>query len=279
MILTGAQLKAKIRNMSGGDGKKAQTLLRMYIMERFLVRISESEFKDFFILKGGMLVSALVGVHTRATMDIDTTIRAIPLTMEEASRVLNQIINIQNPDGITYRITNTKEIMEGFEYPGVRFLMEARLDNLREALRIDISTGDIITPSAVNYQYRLMFGDNAISLWTYNLETLLAEKIETIVARGAANTRMRDFYDVFILTELKNDNIDFHVLSNAIRATCEKRGTMYLLLSAQGSLFELGNNNDMERAWAAYRKDNFYVGEITWMQAFASVSKLMSYIK
>ena len=145
-----------------------------------------------------MLVAAVVGLETRATLDIDTTVKSLPLTMETARWVVEDVIRTDVPDGVSFRITKVSDIMEGHDYPGIRFILEAFLDKMKQAIKVDISTGDIITPGAVEYSYKLMFEDRSISIWTYNLETLLGEKLETIMARETANTRMRDFYDIHI---------------------------------------------------------------------------------
>ena len=165
------QLKAKIRNLSGGDNDRALVLIRTFIMERFLERVALSPYRDKFILKGGMLVAAMVGLEARATMDIDTTMQSLPLTMQDARKVIDDILQIDVQDGITFTVTKASEIMEEHDYPGIRFMLEASLDNLRQTIKIDIFTGDVITPSSVPYSYRLMFEDRFISLWSYNLET------------------------------------------------------------------------------------------------------------
>lgn len=223
MIRTAVQLKAKVRNLSVGDSKKAQTLIRNFIMERFLERVAFSRYRNNFILKGGMLVAAVVGLDTRATMDIDTTVKSLDLNRENATRIVEDIISIELPDGVRFRITKAADIMEEHDYPGIRFMLEATLDKMRQAIKIDISTGDIITPRAVEYSYHLMFEDRTISLWTYNLETLLAEKLETIMARGTLNTRMRDFYDIHVIS--RQESFDKQVLKEAFFATSEKRET------------------------------------------------------
>lgn len=157
MIKTATQLKAKIRNLSGGDNEKAKVLIRNSVMERFLERMALSQYRNNFVLKGGMLVAAVVGLETRATMDIDTTVKSIALTIENAQKVIEDIIAIDVPDGISFSITKVSDIMEGHDYPGIRFMLEATLDRMRQVIKIDISTGDVITPGAVEYSYKLMF--------------------------------------------------------------------------------------------------------------------------
>ena len=194
MIHTAKQLKDKVKNMSGGNSEVAQALIRTYFMERFLERVSVSEYRNNFILKGGMLVASIVGVDMRATMDIDTTVKALPLNEKDARAIIERIGELQLEDGVNFRITSVKEIMEEFDYPGIRMMIEANLERMRQPFKIDISTDDAITPGAVEYKYKLMFEDRSISVLSYNLEILLAEKMQTILARGLANTRMRDFF-------------------------------------------------------------------------------------
>ena len=176
MIRTSKQLKDKVKNISNGRSNVTQAMIRIFVMERFLERVSISEYRNSFILKGGMLVASLVGVDLRSTMDIDTTVRALPLNEEAAREIIQKIMDIPIDDGISFQITSCKEIMSDFDYPGIRLMIEARLDNLRQTIKIDISTDDVITPRAVEYNYKLMFEDRTISVMSYNLETLMAEK-------------------------------------------------------------------------------------------------------
>ena len=277
MIKTATQLKAKVRNLSGGDSTKAQTLIRNFIMERFLERISLSQYRNNFILKGGMLVASVVGLDARATMDIDTTLKSLSLSKEHAQRIVEDIIAVEIPDGLRFRITKVTDIMEEHDYPGVRFFLEATLDQLRQTIKIDISTGDIITPCAIEYQYPLMFEDRSISLWTYNLETLLAEKLETIMARGIANTRLRDFYDIHILTKQKS--FDENVLKRAFLATSEKRNTVDQIPDLFSILLTVEEDETMQQLWNNYREDSFFVGELPWREAMNSVKALAERIQ
>ena len=253
MIKTARQLKDKIKNMSGGNSMRAQTLIRNYIMERFLERIALSEYKDKFVLKGGMLVASIVGLETRATMDIDTTVRSLNLTLEDATKAVEDISKIEIDDGVSFVITKATDIMEEHEYPGLRFMLEAKFDGMRQTIKIDISTGDAITPSAVMYSYKLMFEERAIPLYTYNIETLLAEKLETVMSRGAANTRMRDFYDIHVILEQERDNINTQHLHNAFIATARKRNTDNLISQIYETIDYIVHNELMEQDWNNYR--------------------------
>ena len=244
-------------------------LIRNFVMERFLERVSLSSYRNNFILKGGMLVAAVVGLETRATMDIDTTVKSLTLTMENARRVVEDVIRTDVPDGVSFTITKVSDIMEGDDYPGIRFILEAALDKMKQAIKVDISTGDIITPGAGEYSYKMMFEDRSISSWTYNLETLLGEKLETIMVRETANTRMRDFYDIHIL--MSQQTVDYKLLKSAFLATSEKRATTALVSRSDAILEEVRTDKTMESLWEKYRKEYFFVGDLTWEDVSQSV--------
>ena len=218
VISSSRQLKDKVRNISDGNSNKATTLIRNFMMERFLERVSISSYRDNFILKGGMLVASIVGVDMRATMDIDTTVKALPLNEADVQRIIEEICNIPLEDNVSFQIKSTRTIMEEFDYPGIRVMLEATLDRMRQPIKIDISTDDVITLKAIEYDYKLMFEDRTISVLTYNKETLLAEKMQTIINRGIANTRLRDFYDVYSIMNFYGEQIEkcdgFYLFAN-----------------------------------------------------------------
>ena len=219
--------KDKVRNISKGDNNIAKVLIRNFIMERFLERVSVSDYHNNFILKGGMLVASIIGIDMRATMDIDATVKSLPLNADDAQRIVSEICAIPLENSVSFHITSVSDIMNDFEYPGIRMMLEATLDRMRQVIKIDISTDDVITPSAVEYEYKLMFEDRTISLLTYSVETLLAEKIQTIFARGIANTRLRDFYDVYEVMKICAAEVDKELLLKAFHATCKKRETVF----------------------------------------------------
>lgn len=278
MIKSRMQLNALIRNKAAGDGDKAQILLRFFMMERLLERISVSRYRDNFILKGGMLVSSLVGVDMRTTMDIDTTVRALPLTQEKAKAFLEEIKAIDLEDNVSFRITKVEDIMEGHGYEGIRFHIGGALEKLRQTIKIDISTGDAITPAAVEYEVPLILENRKIRLWAYNVETLLAEKLETVMTRAEANTRMRDFYDIYILTRQEAIEINPTHLKEAFAATCRKRGSEAMISSFDEVLESIEALPEMQDAWENYRKNNPYVEDLTWSEAVRSVKLLMDQI-
>ena len=272
MIHSSKQLKDLIRNLSKEVGIEAHVLIRKYMMERFLERVSSSKYNGSFILKGGMLVAAFVGVEVRATMDIDTTIKGIPVTMVDMERTITEISNIDLEDNVKFRIKKVSEIMDEAEYSGIRFSIDALLDGAVIPLKIDISTGDVITPREIAYSYKLMFEDRTIPIMTYPIETVLAEKLETVISRSITNTRMRDFYDIHIL--LKSQNINADILALALERTAKKRGNFSLLENAESVLKIVKSDEDMKRLWDIYQKKFKYAGEYTWDEVIHSVREL-----
>lgn len=275
IIRTSRQLKDKISHMSGSDSTKAQTLIRKYMMERFLARISHSQYRNNFILKGGMLVSALVGVEARATMDIDTTVRSLPLTKEAASVIIQEIALIDLDDGLSYEIKKVEEIMEEHDYSGVRFMIGVTLEKLRDTIKIDVSTGDEITPEAIEFSYPLMFDGQRINIWSYNLETVLAEKLETVVARSTLNTRMRDFYDIHILWSEKSAEVNIRILERAIINVARKRGTLELFDNLDSIIADVQHSEYLESNWNNYQKNNYYVGDLSWTQVMETTFTIL----
>lgn len=273
MIKTSRQLKDKVRNMARGDSAKAQLLIRNYGMERFLERVSLSEHRDNFILKGGMLVSAMVGLENRATMDIDTSIRNMPLDTIAAKAMVEEIVAVPVDDNILFEINDFGTIMDDAEYSGVRISLNAFLDATRIPLKIDISTGDAITPAAVNYQYKLMFEERYITLWAYNLETVLAEKIETVLSRSVLNTRLRDFYDLYVLQDTGLE-IDKATLAAALTATARKRGSEQALVLYERTLDEIRISPLMREQWKRYQGKNNYAAGIAWDDVISDIRAL-----
>lgn len=274
MIKTSRQLKALVRNLTKGDSLQAQIIMRNYVMERFLERISLSKYRNNFILKGGMLVSAMVGLDTRSTMDIDTTIKNMPLSVENAKEMIEEIIAIPIDDGMTFSIKSVGEIMDEAEYSGVRANLEATLETMRTPLKVDISTGDIITPREVLYNFRLMFEERTISILAYNLETVLAEKMETVIARGVANTRLRDYYDLYILQNEYTHAMNMEQFKAAFLATSKKRNSIQLITEVNRILKEIADSEVMQGLWKSYQKKFSYVEDISWEMVMDSIEKL-----
>ena len=274
MIKTSRQLKDLIHNMAKEHAADAQVLLRNYMMERFLERISISEYRDNFILKGGMLVAAMVGIDARSTMDMDATVKGTAVNVEDVENIITGIIRIPINDGVDFRVKSISEIMDEADYPGVRANLDCYFDGTRTPLKIDISTGDVITPKEVRYSFKLMFEERTIDVWAYNLETVVAEKLETILARTTANTRMRDFYDLHMLYQLYGNTLNKEVLTQAFAATAEKRGSAFLIPKAEEVLCVVYNSVEMQKLWENYRKKFSYASDISWHSIMCSIRQI-----
>lgn len=272
MIHTAKQMKDLIRNKAKKTSVPAQILLRKFMMERFMERVSVSEYRDHFILKGGLLVSAFVGSELRSTMDIDTTVKGLPVATEEIRRIVTEIGEIHLGDNVTFQINDIATIMDEADYSGLRLSMSAFLDESVVPMKIDISTGDAITPSEIRYDYALMFEDRSISIMAYPIETILAEKIETTLSRSTANTRMRDFYDLFLLS--KTQTVDASAVRQALEATAKKRSSSAMLEKAETTLLAIEQDADMRKSWIQYANKNLYVGSVSWDEVTQAVRHL-----
>ncbi len=267
-------LKAKIRNMAKQKNIPAQVILQNYMFERLLVRLSASDYKEKFVLKGGMLVAAIVGLDNRATMDLDTTLKNLPLTPEAIHSALEQICAIPCDDGVTFEIGTVSPIREDDIYGGYRVMMNARFDTLLTPLSIDVSTGDAITPHAVQYNFSQIFDDEqSYKLWAYNIETVLAEKVETILRRGVFNTRPRDFYDAYILATTQK--FDKEVFQVALKATATHRGTTEQIADVPGILQNIAESPELQSIWDKYRKQFAYANEISYSQIIEALRLLL----
>lgn len=279
MGFTPEQIKGRIKSVAKQNNADARTLMRIYMMERFLERLAQSEYRDNFIIKGGILVTAMIGVAHRSTMDIDTSMKNLNLSAEDALRVVNQVKDIDLDDGVSFEVKDVSNIMDEMEYPGIRVTMNANVGRLITPLKIDISTGDVITPRAIEFNYDLLLEDRSISLWSYNLETILAEKLQTVLARGILNTRMRDFYDIRMLLDTYEDKVNKGVLKDAFAATCNKRGTDHLQEQAEEIIKIIEADEQLQVLWRAYQKKYSYAAEIDYASVINGVRKLMDWIR
>lgn len=279
MGFTPEQIKGRIKSVAKQNNADARTLMRIYMMERFLERLAQSEYRDNFIIKGGILVTAMIGVAHRSTMDIDTSMKNLNLSAEDALRVVNRVKDIDLDDGVSFDVKDVSNIMDEMEYPGIRVTMNANVGRLITPLKIDISTGDVITPRAIEFNYDLLLEDRSISLWSYNLETILAEKLQTVLARGILNTRMRDFYDIRMLLDTYEDKVNKAVLKDAFAATCKKRGTDHLQEQAEEIIKIIEADEQLQVLWRAYQKKYSYAAEIDYASVINGVRKLMDWIR
>lgn len=279
MGFTPEQIKGRIKSVAKQNNADARTLMRIYMMERFLERLARSEYRDNFIIKGGILVTAMIGVAHRSTMDIDTSMKNLNLSAEDALRVVNQVKDIDLDDGVSFEVKDVSNIMDEMEYPGIRVTMNANVGRLITPLKIDISTGDVITPRAIEFNYDLLLEDRSIKLWSYNLETILAEKLQTVLARGILNTRMRDFYDIRMLVDTYEDKVNKAVLKDAFAATCKKRGTDNLQEQAEEIVKIIEADEQIQVLWRAYQKKYSYAADIDYASVIRGVRKLMDWIR
>ena len=278
-MITGARrIKDLIRNHAKGDGAKSQMLLRHYAMERLLERLSVSDYRDDFVIKGGMLVASLVGVDERSTRDIDAKMRGHDMSLDNASRILAEVASIDIGDGFTFELGEPQKIMEDSEYGGMRIGVSASIEKTKTAFKIDISTGDAITPDAIEYEYKLLFEDRSVALRSYNTETALAEKLETILSLATQTTRMRDFYDIYALME-SGRNIDFRLLGDALDATMAVRASTASLDRSDEIIVLLEGSEMMEGHWSRYQAANSFAESVSWQDTLASLRTMVNAIK
>ena len=272
------QLKAYVKNLAKEKNISAQIVLQNYMLERLLERISISEYHDNFILKGGFLLAAMVGLDTRATMDMDATIKGLPVTKETILEMFGEICKIHIDDDINFEFSGIADIREEDEYGGYRVSLSGNYPPMAVPLKIDITTGDKITPREMVYSFNLMFEERSINVLAYTVETILAEKLETIISRGDQNTRPRDFYDVYILNTLQKQNIDNQILKEAFAATVKKRGTEHIVANYKEIIENISKSYVMKDQWTRYQKEFEYAKDISFENTCKAVNELMEEI-
>jgi predicted nucleotidyltransferase component of viral defense system len=270
------QLKDRIKNMALKNRVPAQAVLQNFMLERLLERISRSKYKDMLILKGGMLIASIVGISNRTTMDMDATLRGYPLSEETLRESLSEICAIQLDDEVTLVLDHIIPIREDDEYGGYRVAIIARYESINTPLKIDITTGDIITPDAIRYTFHSNFEDKLIKVWAYNIETILAEKVETILQRSVLNTRPRDFYDVYIIMKTQRRAIRKKVFITALNATSEKRGSLSAINNKDEILGTIQSDAVMRQRWERYCKENYYAKGIAFDDVIGSMIELLN---
>lgn len=269
------QLKAYIKSLAKEKNISAQIVLQNYILERLLERISVSKYHDNFILKGGFLLAAMVGLDTRATMDMDATIKGLQVTKETISKMFIDVCEIHIDDDISFEFSGIDDIREDDEYGGYRVSLLGNYPPMAVPLKIDITTGDKITPREMVYSFNLMFEKRSINVLAYTIETILAEKLETIISRGDQNTRPRDFYDVYILNTLQKQNIDNQILKEAFAATVEQRGTEHIITNYKEIIEIVSTSSIMKDQWKRYQKEFEYAKDIQFEDTCKAANKLM----
>ena len=269
------QLKAIIKNIAKNKNISAALVLQNYMLERFLERVSLSRYHDNYIIKGGFLIASMVGLDSRATMDMDATIKGYPVNEEAIRKMVEDIIAVHVEDAIHFCLKSVREIREGDEYTGYRVALTADYEKMAVPLKLDITTGDKITPREIEYSYKLMMENRSIRVLAYNLSTILAEKLETVVSRGNQNTRPRDYYDIYILSKLQAKNIDVDSLKAALSATTAKRGSSELMMQYAEIMRTVKSSDVMKRQWDNYRKDFDYAAGIEFEETCDAVVAMM----
>jgi len=272
------QLKALIKKKSEENRITAQLVMQNYMMERLLERISLSKYKGNFILKGGFLIAAIVGLDSRATMDMDASIKGLTLNHESMQRIFKEICSVAVEDDVAFAVSRTTDIREGDDYPGLRVHLTANYPPLAVALKVDVTTGDIITPGEIEYSFKLLFDDRSISVMAYNLESILAEKLETVLSRNLANTRPRDFYDIHILNIMRGAECDIALLRRALGETALKRGSLSIIGNYREIINSIIDNPRMQSFWETYRQDFDYAKYITFNEACETILQVMDAI-
>ena len=271
MIKNRDSLKAKISKLAAKTNISNKYIIQTFMFEALLKRISVSEYKDKFIIKGGLLLSSIFGVNLRSTMDLDTTIKGLPLNMQTIENVINKIISIDLADNIKLKIENIKDIRLEDEYSGFNVNLKAEFDGLKTNLLIDITTGDVITYKEVEFKYYTLFDDEAINIMTYNYETIIAEKFETIIFRNIDNTRMKDYYDLYMFVNLKWNEINKDILRKAIINTSKKRDTENYIEDANSYIEMIQEDDRLKSLWNSYVSNYEYAKDITFEDTIKAI--------
>lgn len=261
-MISSESLKGKIRNIANSKNLRSQEVLQMFFFERVLERLSKSEYKFNFVIKGGLLISSMIGIENRTTMDMDTTIKGVPLKEEVIGNIVSEIINVEVDDGIEFEITGISHIREEDEYENFRVHLIGNFGKIKNDMKIDITTGDAITPKEIEYLYPCMFQDESLRILAYPLETILAEKYESVIKRNITTTRMRDFYDLYNLYNLREEDINFDILKQAIISTANIRESLPIMKQAVEIIEDIKEDNYLKEFWKVYLAENLYVGDL-----------------
>ena len=272
------QLKAFIKNKAAEKNISAQLVMQNYMLERLLERISLSSYKHNFILKGGFLISAIVGLDTRTTMDLDTTIKGFTLTHEAIRTIFTDICAVPITDDVNFELVGISDIRETDDYPGIRVALKANYLPISVPLTVDVTTGDMITPREMEYTFPLLFDDRTISILAYNLETVLAEKLETVLSRNIANTRPRDYYDIHILYALRGSECDKTMLRHALERTTQKGGSGMILTDYNEIIKEIRESSRLCKLWEKYRREYQYAKDISFDDTCSTIQIIMEAI-
>ena len=278
MIKNKDSLKAKASNLAKQTNIPNKYIIQNFMFEALLKRISNSNYKDKFIIKGGLLLSSIFGVNLRSTMDLDTTIKGLPLNKSTITKVITEIINIDLKDNITFEIENIKDIREEDLYSGYNVNLKADFDGLKTNLMIDITTGDIITYKEVEFKYNTLFDNETINIMTYNYETIIAEKFESIISRNIDNTRMKDYYDLYMFVNLKWNDINKDTLRKAIINTSKNRETISYIENANDYIDLIEDDSRLKLLWNSYQNNYEYAKDIEFVDTINAIKVISEII-
>lgn len=271
---TPEQLKGSIRSMAAKKNLRAQEVLQMFLFERILERLANSAYKDNFILKGGLLISSIIGIGERTTMDMDTTVRGIQMEEDEIVKAIQEIISVDVGDGIIFEYESIEPIREDDAYNNFRVHLRAKYGKIDSPMKIDVTTGDVITPAAIQYDFPMLFEDKTVSVMAYTLETILAEKYETILRRNVGTTRARDYYDLHTLFRSRKDEIRPDVLKAAVLHTAKKRDSINDIEDWQEILADIKAEPLMQSLWDNYVAENQYIVELSFEEVLKTVEEV-----
>lgn len=278
MIKNRDSLKAKVSNLSKKTSIPNKYLIQNFMFEALLKRISISKYKDKFIIKGGLLLSSIFGVDLRSTMDLDTTIKGLSLDRETITKAIKEIINIDLDDNIKLEIENIKDIREEDLYQGFEVNLKAEFDRLKTNLMIDITTGDVITYKEIEFKYNTIFDNETINIMTYNYETIIAEKFESIISRNIDNTRMKDYYDLYMFVNLKWDDINKEVLRKAIINTSKVRETLDYIDDTNRYIELISDDSRLKLLWDSYKNNYEYAKDINFEDTINAIKVISATI-
>ena len=275
---TSTQLKAKVRNLSAKTGIQPYIIQRNYFLERFLERLSLSRYRDSIVLKGGVLISSMLGIEARSTMDLDATMKARTLTNNEVLVITGEILQIPMDDGVAFSVIGAEETRVEADYPGCRVTLGAALDKLLDTVKVDFTAGDVITPKPIEYGYKLMFEDREIRVLAYNVETVLSEKFIAVLSFNVVNTRMKDFYDLYMLITEHNDAISPGVFTEAVNNTARQRQMLHLVSQAEQIVDTIAGNPVTADLWKRYRTVYPYAADIMFDDVTKTLRKLIEWL-
>ena len=273
--MNGEKLKNKIKKRAKEIGAQPQELMQMYFFERLLYRISISRYKFNFILKGGLLLSAIIGDERRTTSDMDTMIKGIDIESDELLKIIQEIINIETDDNISFEIEKAKDIRIDDIYGGVNVKLIAKKDGLIVPLFIDITTKDPITPKEIEFKYKSLFDDTYIKIMAFNKETIIAEKFETLIKDTETNTRAKDFYDLYIIIKDYWNDLDKTNLIKAIQNTCKRRDSLYILDEIEERFDFIKESNILQNEWNKYKIAHLYAKDIEYADIMKNINLII----